>query len=55
MLASHNGYHSTLGNPTDDVVGQIVVQQHQVEVGIRQQLAAAEPAGGDDGEAAGCR
>jgi hypothetical protein len=55
MLASHNGYHSSLGDLADDVGGHVVVQQHQIEVGVRQQLAAAEAAGGDDGEATGRR
>ena len=41
------------GDLADDVLGQVVVQQHQVEVGVRQQFPAAQPPGGNDGEAAG--
>ena len=41
------------GDVADDVGRHVVVQQHQVEVGVRQQLAAAQTAGGDDREAAG--
>ena len=42
-----------LGDLADDVVGHVVVQQHQVEVRVRQQLPASQATGGDDREAAG--
>ena len=41
------------GDVADHVLALIVVQQHQVEVGVRQQFPPAEAAGGDDGEATG--
>ena len=53
MLASHNGYHSFSATSLTTFVGHVVVQQHQVEIGVRQQLAAAQAAGRDDREAAG--
>ena len=40
-----------LGDLADDLGGHVVVQQHQIEIGVRQHLAAAEPTGGDDREA----
>ena len=40
------------GDLGDDRRVHLVVEQHQVEVGVRQQLAAAEPADRDDREAA---
>ena len=33
----------------------IVVQQHQIKIGVGRQLAASQPAGRDDGEPTGCR
>ncbi len=41
-----------LGDLRHDVVGHVVVQQHEIEVRVRNQLAAAQPAGGHDGEPA---
>lgn len=50
MLASHNGYHnlSATGRKPQDVSRLAIVQQQHVQVRIRQQLAAAEPADPDD-------
>ena len=53
MLASHNGIPQQFGHLADDVDGHVVVQQRQVEVGVRHQFAPAQTAGRDDGEAAG--
>ena len=41
------------GDLTDDVVGHVVVQQRQIEVRVRQQLAPPQSAGRDDREATG--
>ena len=49
------GVPQQFGDLTDHVVRHVVVQQHQVEVGVGQQLPAAQPAGRDDREAAGGR
>ncbi len=38
---------------TDDVVRHVVVQQHQIEVRVRQQLSPPQPTGGDDREPTG--
>ena len=43
------------GNLCDHFVGQVVVQQHQIEIGVRHEFAAAQTTGGDDGEPARCR
>ena len=42
---------AVIGDLADDLLGQIVVQQHQVQVGVRQEFASAEASGCDDREA----
>ena len=44
-----------LGHLRHHVGRHVVVQQHQIQIGVRHELAAAEPAGGHQGETAGGR
>ena len=44
-----------LGDPTHHIGRHVVVQQHQVEIRVRDQLSAAQPSGGHDREATGGR
>ena len=41
-----------LRDPGDLLRGHVGVQEHQIEVGVGNHFAAAQTAGGDDGEAA---
>ena len=49
------GIPQQLGDLADHIDGHVVVQQRQVEVGVRHQFATAQTARGHDGEAAGGR
>ena len=50
MCASHSGYHRLSATWATTAGSHVVMQQNQIEIGIRQQFASAETTHGDDGK-----